>query len=92
MELSEVLEYLTCPLAEETEAALLQRLLEFLYPKVEQFSAEDQRILGYAELLKVENMQVLDQLEDCLKLNRAEFQNYSQYSIEGSHMKIIMSR
>lgn len=66
MELGEVLEWLQRPIAEETESALLQRLFEFLFPKVEQFSAEDQRIFGYAELLKVENMQVLDQLENCL--------------------------
>lgn len=66
MELGEVLEWLQRPIAEETESALLQRLFEFLFPKVEQFSAEDQRVFGYAELLKVENMQVLDQLENCL--------------------------
>ena len=35
MDLKDVLEWLQRPIAEETEAALLQRLSEFLYPKVE---------------------------------------------------------
>ena len=35
MDLEDVLKWLQRPIAEETEAALLQRLSEFLYPKVE---------------------------------------------------------
>ena len=92
MDLREVLEYLQGPLAEETESALLQRLYEFLFPKVDQFSAEDKNVLGYEELLKVQNMQVLNQLDDCLKLDRALFLDYFKYSIEGSCVKISLLR
>lgn len=88
MDLREVLEYLQAPLAEETEAALLQRLYEFLFPKVDLFSAEDKNVLGYEELLKVQNMQVLNQLDDCFKLDRTAFLDYFKYSIEDGCVKI----
>lgn len=88
MELADVLAWLQRPIAEETEAALLQRLFEFLFPRVEQFDAGDRRVLGYAELLRVENMQVLDQLEGGLRLERAAAGAYFRYSVDGARVRV----